>query len=486
MSDTQAAHGAGARPLPVLTKIAFGIGAAAYGVKDNAFAYFLILFYGTVIGMDERLVGLALLIALVFDAISDPIVGYISDNWRSKWGRRHPFMYAAAIPVSVSFYFLWSPPDWSDEALFIYMVTLAVLIRTFITFYETPSSSLLPELARDYDERATLQAYRNYFGWTGGNLMTLLGFGVILVATPEFPDGILNRAAYANYGLLGSVLIFVSIIICALGTHGRIDTFEAPPPKRHLTIGKIFGEIFETLRHRSFFALFAATLFGGIATGVGAALNFLMNGFFWGFSEVQIFLISGLVMISAFLGAICAPLAVRALGKKGGVIVTGILAFGIAPLPVALRLAGIMPENGDPALFPLIAFISMLDFALIIASQTILLSMIGDLVEVSELRTGRRSEGIFYAAVTFIRKTSQGLGAMAAGFVLAFANMPENPTRGGIDPDALFRLGLGYAPTLWLLWTAMLVSICFYKVDRNQHNANLAELAARKASGALD
>ena len=481
MSKTAMPARDGPSRLPLLNKIAYGFGSVAYGVKDSGFGYFLLLFYGAVIGLDGRLVGLALLFILVFDAISDLIVGYISDNWRSKWGRRHPFMYAAAIPVSLSFYFLWNPPDWSHEALLVYLVCLAALIRTFITIYETPSSALLPELARDYDERAKLQAFRIYFGWTGGNAMSVIGFGVIFAVTADNPDGLMSRDAYANFGLLGSILIFLAIMLSAWGTHSRIPTFEAPPPKRKLTVGKIFGEIFETLRDRSFAALFAATLFGGMATGVAAGLTFLVSSFFWEFSELQIFFSLVLVMGSAVMGGVFAPIAVRWFGKKRAVIIVGALAFGIAPLGVALRLMGLMPENGDPILYPLVVGLNTIDVALIIAGQAILYSMIADLVEVSELKTGRRSEGVFYAAVTFIRKSSQGMGAVGAGFVLAFAALPENPQRGEVAADALFRLGLGYAPTLWLLWTLMLISISFYKVDREGHNRNLAELAKRKA-----
>jgi GPH family glycoside/pentoside/hexuronide:cation symporter len=73
------------------TRIAYGFGSVAYGVKDAGFGYFLLLFYGTVVGVEPGLVGLAIFIALVVDAISDPVVGYLSDNWRSRWGRRHPF-----------------------------------------------------------------------------------------------------------------------------------------------------------------------------------------------------------------------------------------------------------------------------------------------------------------------------------------------------------------------------------------------------------
>ena len=94
-------------PLTLWQKCAFGIGSAAYGVKNNGFDYFLLLFYSQVIGLDPRLVGIAITTALVFDAISDPILGYWSDNLRSRWGRRHPFMYAAVIPVTASYFFLW-------------------------------------------------------------------------------------------------------------------------------------------------------------------------------------------------------------------------------------------------------------------------------------------------------------------------------------------------------------------------------------------
>ena len=128
-------------PLGLGVRLTYGFGAVAYGIKDNGFAYFLLLFYGTVVGLEPALAGTALLIALIFDAFSDPIVGYWSDNTRSRWGRRHPFMYAAAIPVALCYSLLWQPPDWDDGALFLYLVVLAVLIRTLITclLYTSPS-----------------------------------------------------------------------------------------------------------------------------------------------------------------------------------------------------------------------------------------------------------------------------------------------------------------------------------------------------------
>ena len=163
--------------LPLRLKTAYGFGSVAFGVKNNGFDYFLLLFYSQVVGLDAHLVGIAITTALVFDALSDPVVGYWSDNLRSRWGRRHPFMYAALIPVSLSYFLLWNPPtDWDEQSLFWYLLVLAVIIRTFITLYETPSSALAAELTDDYQERSSLLSFRYYFGWTGGNTMTVMMF----------------------------------------------------------------------------------------------------------------------------------------------------------------------------------------------------------------------------------------------------------------------------------------------------------------------
>src|SRR6476659_1021402 len=92
------------------TRLAYGFGNGAIGVKDNGFSYFLLMFYSQVIGLDARLVGVALTVALVVDAFVDPMVGYWSDNLRSRWGRRHPFMYASAVPLAGLYFMMWNPP----------------------------------------------------------------------------------------------------------------------------------------------------------------------------------------------------------------------------------------------------------------------------------------------------------------------------------------------------------------------------------------
>jgi glycoside/pentoside/hexuronide:cation symporter, GPH family len=464
------------------TRIAFGFGAGAYGVKDGGFSYFLLIFYSQVIGVDARLVGLAITIALIFDAVSDPIVGYWSDNFRSRWGRRHPFLYASAIPTAATYFLIWNPPaGWSQTGLFWYLLGLAVLIRTSITFYETPSTSLGPELARSYDERSALFGWRLFFAWVIGSIMTVANFALIFpaFATPEIPNGQFNRDAYRLYGMIASVLIFVAIMISALGTHSHIKHMRAAQAKRALGLKAIFSEIFETIANRDFSALFMAALFGAIATGISASLSFYFSAYFWGFSSEQIGLITMSVFLSAAIGGAMSPVVSRTLGKQRGAVVIGLLAGIVLPLPIILRLFGLLPPNGDQAIFWIVFFVTMIDVGLIICFQALTASMLADLVEQAEVRTGRRNEGIFFAANTFIRKAVQGLGVMAASFVLTLAQFPKGANPSQVPESSLWQLGATYVPAIWLVWALMIFAVSRYRLSRAGHEANLATLAER-------
>ncbi|NCZ63374.1 MAG: hypothetical protein EBY62_06135, partial [Cellvibrionales bacterium] len=293
----------------------------------------------------------------------------LSDNTRSRLGRRHPFMYASAVPVAACYALLWNPPQLSSSGLFFYLLIMAVLIRTLITLFETPSSSLLPELTSDYDERTSLQSFRHFFGWTGGSLLAVIAFGFLLVPTESQPVGTLNQEGYRTYGWLSAWIMFFAIMISSLGTQRHIRYFGEETSKQKASITRAFTDIKETLVNPNFFALFLSTIAGSVASGLTAALTFLMLTYFWDFSSMQIFYWTGLVVISALLGFVIAPKAAKTLGKKKAVMVLGVLAFSIQPLPVLLRLLNVLPENGTPLLFPLVATINTLDLGLIIAMQ---------------------------------------------------------------------------------------------------------------------
>lgn len=468
------------RQVSIGRKVAYGFGSVAFGVKSNGFDYFFLIFYSQVMGVSAYLVSLALMIALVVDALSDPLIGYLSDNTRSRWGRRHPFMYAAAIPASVAYYFVWNPPAGLEgDALFPYIVTIAVLVRTLITVYEIPSSSLVAEMSDDYDERTSMLSYRYFFGWTGGTLMGAFATIFILVPTATISNGMFNVEGHGQVGTIASAVIFLAIMISALGTHKMIPELKPPPPARQMSIGLIYREVFETLASRSFLALFLAALFGAVASGVSTTLSFYFSTFFWGFSTQQIGLMSLSVVISAVMAFIISPVISKKLGKKRGAITIGLMAFTVAPAPIFLRLLGLMPENGDPALFPLVLSIIVVDVALIIAYQTLSSSMIADLVEEAEIKTQRRNEGVFFASVTFVRKVTQGIGAAVAGVLLTISQFPVGATPDQVPEPVLNTFGWLYVPTIFGLWMIMIACLSLYSVDRKKHEANLKTLAQR-------
>ena len=150
--------------VPFRIRVLFGSGSIAEGTKNTAFNVFLLYYYNNVLGLSGTLSGAAILLALCVDAITDPLVGSISDNFRSRWGRRHPFMYAAAVPMAVCFYLLFNPPaGMADMELFAWLTVFAVGVRVSMTFYAIPSASMIPELTTHYDERTTLVSFRFFF-----------------------------------------------------------------------------------------------------------------------------------------------------------------------------------------------------------------------------------------------------------------------------------------------------------------------------------
>ena len=467
-----------------LTKFLYGVGAIAYGVKDNGFSYLLLLFYNQVLGLPQQWVGAGIFAVLFIDALSDPIVGSLSDNYHSRWGRRHPFMYASLLPVAISYYLLWNPPEGlPDSTLFAWFLVTATMVRLFITLYEIPSSSLVAELTDDYHQRTAFLGYRHFFGWWGGLTMSVTAYAFFLVPTEEQPIGVLNRDGYAVYGLVSSAVMFLAVLLSSLGTHRHIPALHKPPVRVHPGFGEIFSETLETLKNKSFFALFVAAIFGAMAVGLSASMNVYMASFYWEFDNEQLSLISLSLFGAAFLAFHVAPLASRRFGKKHAAITIGVSATCLAVSPYLLRSIDFFPANGTPSLFYIILAINFIDVTLIVSQAILVDSMIADVVEESELRTGRRSEGVFFAARSLVRKSVSGVGVVMATTLLTIIQFPEDAVPGEVDPEIIFNLGIAYAPLIFTLYMLMLLVMFSYRISQSKHEANLEQLAQREIPG---
>jgi Na+/melibiose symporter-like transporter len=476
----EATHAAPApRRLSVGTKLFYGLGAVAFGVKDNGFSWMLLLFYNQVVGLPATQVGFALLIALLFDACIDPMVGQFSDNLRTKWGRRHPLMYAAALPMALCYGALWNPPmHWSHQALFFYLVASAIFIRGIISFYEVPSAALAAEFSSGYDERSVLLSYRLFFAWVGGLAINLLAFRVLLVPDATHKVGQLNPVGYSHYGLFAAVVIFAAMMISALGTHKEIPNLMAPPPRRRLTLRQALGEVRQSLANPSFLFLLASGITAAMAMGLVSSLNGYFNTYFWGFTAKNISLLTLGVFLSAIFALPAAPFLSKRLGKRATSVIMTIFATAVGLGPLLLRLAGVMPANGTQALLTTIFFTSIVSTGFSIVAQTMSPAMVADVVEPAELKTGRRSEGLFFAASLFIQKSVSGFGILAASMVVEAIHLKAGSNPATISPEIPRHLAMIYIPAIIGLHTVGLSLLFGYKINRASHQETLRRLAA--------
>ena len=459
------------------TLYGYGLGSVAWGVAGEALSTSIISqFLFLVVGMPAILVGVAILTSQVVDAIADPMLGLWSDRVRSRWGRRHPFMYASAIPCALAFFALWHPPgSLRGTPLFAYMLALLVIVRFFTAMYEIPSAALAPELSSDYHDRTRLFAVRSYFRTIAGGLMVILLNVVFLRHDAAHPLGVLNRIGYSQWGTIAALAILVSILWSTWSTHRLISTLSIPP-RRSAKVGVILAEVVGTLRNPSLVALMASGLVSSVAAGIAAALHPYMTLYFWGLSPQ----VAGAMLLAygpaVFIGAALARRVSVRFGKKQSMIVLSAASLIVSIVPIALRLVGLMPANGSPWLIPILLLDNFLVVALSVMASVIVASMFADLSEDNAVKTGVRAEGLLFALNGLIPKISTGIGAFGGSALIAIVGFPAHAQQGTVAPGILFALGLAYLPITALLYAISIFIIVFYKIDQATHERNLVRL----------
>ena len=302
------------RKIATGTMAAYGFGAVAYGVKDAGFGTFLLLFYNQVLGLSAATVGLVVMCALLVDALIDPAVGFFSDRTRGRWGRRHPWMYAAALPIAIGWILLWHPPALTQPLTLVWLFASAVIVRSAVSCYEVPSVALTPELTADYDERTRIMAYRYLFGWAGGLAMLASAYLIFPAPTAEFPNGLLNRAGYSPFAITGAIVMATAILVSALGTHHEIKHLPQPD-MRTGTLRQSFAELRETVKNRAFVILMLAGMCAYTNQGISYALSNYLYIYVWGFKGATFFYLAITLLVGVVLAFAIAPRAAKRFGK---------------------------------------------------------------------------------------------------------------------------------------------------------------------------
>ena len=471
-------------PLPQRLKIIHGFGAVAFGVKDLGFSFFLLIFYNQVLGMDARLVSFALLIALFVDALIDPIIGNLSDRTYTKWGRRLPWLYIAPVPLALLWALLWHPPG-GEAPSFAGLVAIAIGVRVLLSACEVPSISLVPEITQDYDERTTLFRYRFLSGWLGGIVMMVLAYTVFMSG----PDGLLQEEGYLGFGIFGAVLMVLSVAGSALGQHRLVAHWpdRRPPP---FSFGSAFSEIVDAFSERSFLFFFAGALAAYVNQGMTFSIANYLNVFVWrldqpiaaagpqwltGLLAYALTLFLSVLMMFVLVG----PMH-RAFGKAKSAAIGAYCSVFLGLAPYVLFSFGLWPATGSPV--STLAFLGTLLFAnmfgvVMMISAT---SMLAEIVEAFEERTGRRAEGAFYSGNWLIQKCATGVGIFLTGQIIAAAQLPDGARAEGVDLAVLTDMIGYYAGASILLAIVAAYWLGRFPISRAEHEARLERLAKKR------
>lgn len=470
----------------VSTKIKFlyGLGFSAKGIKDGLFQLFVFYFFNQILGLDAALTGMGVMIALMFDAITDPLVGLISDKWKSEqWGRRHPFMLAAAVPLGVFTWLLFLPP--AGVNLFLWLTTFSILLRFALTLFLVPAMSLGAEMTTDYDERTSITSVRIMFSAFITAFIIIFGLLTFFVPQEGMKNGMENAAAYPKFALLCAILMIVCIVVSAFGTKSVIPTLpRASKEQLSRSFGSVWGDLKVAFGMSSFRSIIGYTILVYTAMGIGIVFTpyFLFN--YFELTEKELVALSLASAIGGIFSLAITPYMGRKLDKKNAAIISTALFAIFFSMPFNLRLLGLFPENGSLSLVVSYFLWLTLAYTFVWIALSLANSMMAEIVDEYELKTKNRQEGLFFSSMSFAFKCSSGFGYFFAGLMLNFIGFPKQAAAKGLEisQEVLHSLGIIGGPVLMLIYLSSILFVFFYPINKKRYAEIRAGLEGKTPS----
>jgi len=469
----------GALPLSPVQKAVYSTGDFADAVTGIALAQFLLFYLTAVVGLSGSLAGTALALTLVVDAFVDPLIGYISDNTRSRWGRRHPFMLASAVPLAVSLGLIFTIPKFnSTPLLFGYVVAVLLVLRFSFSAFILPYIALGAELAHDYTDRSVLMVYRNFFNISANLLTVILGFGVFMSGA----NGLLSRSAYIPFGWTCGAIVFVAALTSAFGTMSVRDRMYVIKPPDRSALARIFEEFRDVFRSHSFLMLLATIVVFWIAQGTAISLGVHNFTYFWKIKPATIQAVLIAQNIGYFAGIPVCAFLIHRFEKKDvctwGIVIVCALLFA----PSVLRIIGALPENG-PLLYAILCAFWFIQAVVLTNIFISFNAMMVDATDEHDLLFGVRREGLYFAALSFSGKAALGIGSLFAGFALDYiihfpSDLADHPNQ-IISPHSIVMLGLIAGPGAAAISALSAFEMSRYRISKSELFRIQAELRER-------
>lgn len=463
-------------------KIAYGLGNLATGVAMQVLGTYLVFYATAIHGLPGSFVGMAMGLSILWDAITDPLMGHLSDRTNSKrLGRRHPYLLVGALGIAVTNYLIWTiDPGFRPGVKLVLISAYIILFKTFMTVYVTPYTALGAEMSTDYNERTSIQGIKTVFFVLGLAFVSVAGLFWYFRPTAQYPAGQLNPEAYSFMGLASSIVVVAAALACFFPTLKYVEPIRRRTrPMGGAVMPGLKGSLAHAFLNKPFRMIVYGYMFSNMASALLGNLGLIVFTYTFGLGSRDIAFVIGIqfffAMISQSLWA--------ALSRRVGKMPALALGFGLSIIgSIYFTVLVFLHESvqGNPLIF--------IPFALtagtgIGALFTLPLSMVSDTVDLEEAGGGVRLEGLYFGTLTLVYKLSQAVVLVLLGLLidlLGFNAMLPNQREG-----TLVSLGLVLSLGSIAAFTGAVLAIRNYPLTEIVVAGFREDIAARKRAAIL-
>ncbi len=450
------------KTLPRLTKILYGSGDTGFSLTTTLIGAYFAIFLTDVVGVSPAVAAAAFFIGRSWDYVNDPIVGYLSDRTRTRWGRRRPFLLFGALPFGLAFAMLWwRPPFQRDLLLAIYYAAAYVIFDTAATLVYMPYFALTPELASEYDERTSITTYRMFFSILG----SLIAFTIPLLMIGTFrPE---NAGKVMTMGFVFGLASAMPLFLTFLGTRERKEFMAQEPPGLKDSLRSV-------IKNPPFLLGLGIYLCTWISVDIAQAILLYFIKYCV-LREDQSDLIMGTIFVIAIFALPLWNWAARRWNKR--IIYIAGIAFWAAVQMVIITLRPSTP------LGLLLALCALAGIG-VAAAHVLPWSILPDAIEWDEWKTGERHEGMFYSIVTLFHKVA---ASIAIPLVLLLLNAFDYQANVALQlPRAELAIRLITGPIPAVLLCLGILCAAFYPLTRERYQKIVEELESRRSAGGTE
>lgn len=398
--------------------------------------------YGKYFGLELSAIAMVVFYSRLFDAITDPLIGYLSDRHRANGGSRKIWVATGGVTLAVSAFFFFAPPENVTTTYF--LIWSFIFYLAFTVFF-IPYSAWGSEIAPAYDDRTKIYGYRQISGSLGEILFSILPL-LLILGTKEYTPEILRLAVYIG----GVLMVLVLALSLTRAPAGRLIKTQARDN---------FPAIVRTIILNRPLLLFIATyLIAGLSFGMWAGLVFLYMDSYLGLGDkIAIIFVAGTTA-----GALSIPLWLKLILKTGKST-----AFAISVLLYTLLLfCNILIEPGSPWQLALVLTVGI--YACFACLNVSTVSMLGDIADYGILKFRKNTISLYFASYTLIYKISLGVGSSLALAVAGYFGF--DPRGIGQDSDAVFGLRIGFIIIPVLLGLVATALIFMSPITKHRHH----------------